>query len=176
MDLEPRALSEILTNHFSRYPDMRVQDVYKLLHQAALGSGHAVNDEASAREWLERELAEMGPGPDDPLLDPISPDGEIVRVHLRPYLRLGKDPRALLTAFVRTANEWPGSMEILQGYGKAALQPANLKNWPIRGDEIESFFAHMEALGFPAVHHSDVFLRQYRPAYRVVATRLLEGT
>jgi len=89
---------------------MQIQDVYKLLHQAAMGSEHAVSNPESARGWLIRELAEMGEGVPEPLIDPISPDDEIVRVHMRPYVAAGYDPDLLLDAFIRTANEYRGDI------------------------------------------------------------------
>ena len=167
-------LYKILTSHLTRSPAMQVQDIYKLLHQAALGSEHAIRDEQAARDWLERELAEMGAGPDDPLMDPLSPDGQILRVHLRPYLRAGKDPETLLQAFIQTATEWRGSPEKLKEYGAAAARLAQAGTGPIRREEIEAFFANMEEQDFPAVHHSEVYERLYRPAYRVVARQFLE--
>jgi hypothetical protein len=153
---------------------MEVKDLYKLLFQAALGSEHAVGVEASARRWLERELASMGNGPNEPLLDPISPDGKIVRVHLRPYLAAGKDPETLSRAFFRTANEWHGSLAQLREFGSIAAKIMDAVLEPLTGDAIRSFFAKMETQGFPAAHHSEIYRRLYRPAYRVVARKLLE--
>jgi hypothetical protein len=167
-------LREIMLNHAGRYPAMQVQDVYKLLHQAALGSEHAVCDEQAARDWLERELTEMNGGPDDPLFDPISPDGQILRIHLRPYTRAGKNPETLLRAFVQTANEWHGSLETLKGYGAAAAGWPGAETGSIRPDELKTFFDKMEAQDFPAMHHSEVYKRLYGPAYRVVARQYLE--
>jgi hypothetical protein len=174
MGVEVDYQQSLLTSHLARYPSMQVQDLYKLLHQAALGSEHAVRDERAARGWLERELAEMGAGPDDPLLDPISPDGQIVRIHLRPYVQAGKDPEALLKAFIRTANEWKGTPGLLKEYASAAAGMMQSIASQFLVEEIESFFATMEAQGFPAVHHSGVFASLYRPAYRVIARQFLE--
>jgi len=112
----------LLADHLTRYPKMEARDVYKLLFQAVLGAEHAVRDEAAARDWLYREQREMGGGPSEPVLDPLSPDGRLVRVHLRPYLAAGGDPEALLRAFVRTANEWRGAPETLRTYGRAAAR------------------------------------------------------
>ena len=154
---------------------MQVQDLYKLLHQAALGSEHAIPEAASARRWLERELIEMGPGPDDPLLDPISPGAEILRVHLRPYIQAVRDPQALLTAFLRTADGWPGSQDTLRTYARIALEWSASPNMPLQPVEIQAFFATMEAQGYPAVHHSEIYASLYRPAYRVVAASFLEA-
>lgn len=160
--------------HLLRYPQMQIADLYKLLHQAALGSEHAVRDEQAARDWLERELLQMGEGPDDSLMDPLSPDGQILRVHLRPYLRAGKNPETLLRAFIQTANEWRGSPKKLKEYGAAAARLAQAGTGSIRREEIDAFFAKMEEQDFPAVHHSKDYQRLYRPAYRVVARKFLE--
>jgi hypothetical protein len=168
-------LDGILRSHFLRYPNMQVADLYKLLHQAALGSEHAVGDEQVARVSLEKELLEMGTGPADPLIDPLSPDGKIRRVHLRSYIQAGKNPETLLQAFIHTANEWHGSPEKLKEYGAAAARTAGAGTGSVRREEIEAFFAEMGSQGFPAVHHSTEYKRLYRPAYRVVASRFLEA-
>jgi hypothetical protein len=174
MEQESKILHQILTDHLTRYPAMQVQDLYKLLQQAALGSEHAIRNKEAAWKWLEREMAEMGAGPDDPLFDPLSPDGEIARIHLRPYLRAGKEPQTLLAAFLRTANEWRGSVETLRVYGQAAAHLAETETWQIRRLEIENFFAKMEEEFFPAVHHSSIYVEHYHPAYRVVNRNFLE--
>jgi hypothetical protein len=170
-----QTIHQILKDHFSRYPAMQEQDLYKLLHQATLGSEHAVGDLDSARKWLERELLEIGAGSEEPIFDPISPDGEILRVHLRPYIRAGRDPRDLLAAFLRTAYVWNGSKATLRENGQLAAQLAEMEDWPLQKVEIEAFFAKMEALNFPAAHHSVIYAGLYRPAYRVVSTRFLEA-
>jgi hypothetical protein len=149
--------------------------MYKLLYQAARGAEHAVRDEQTARDWLDHELKEMGDGPQEILIDPISPDGKIVRVHLRPYLEARKDPEKLLQAFVRTANEWRGSPLLLRKYGQAAALWVDSNPQPVTAAAIHSFFAKMERQGFPAAHHSEIYRSLYRPAYRAVAQKFLEG-
>jgi hypothetical protein len=172
--LELETLYQILTSHLTRYPGMQVQDLYKLLHQAALGSEHAVGDEQEARDWLVRELAEMGTGPDDPLLDTISPDDQILRVHLRPYLRAGKEPETLLRAFIQTANEWRGSSEKLKEFAAAAAGRTQPTPGKFLAEEIKVYFDKMETQGFPTRHHSAVYEHLYRPAYRVISRQYLE--
>jgi hypothetical protein len=175
LDFDLETLKNILICHLTRTPAMQVQDVYKLLHQAGLGSEHAAHDEQAARDWLEREITEMGVGPDDPLMDPVSPDGCIMRVHLRPYIATGEDPQVLLKAFIRTTNEWRGSKKTLKTYGQSACQFADEGLLPFSGKSLQSIFAEMEEQQFPAVHHSEVYKRLYRPAYRVVARLYLEN-
>lgn len=153
-----------------RYPKMQVQDLYKLLHQAALGNGHAVPDEATARNSLAAEMKIMGEGPDEPLLDIISPEGSLSRLHLRPCFQAGINPNFILTAFLQTANKWDGSIQLLRSYGTAAAQLAETDKWEMKRFVIENYFATMEAQGFPVTHHSVVYREHYHPAYRVVKT------
>jgi len=166
-------LVRILADHARRYPRLEVADLYKLLHQAAMGSEHAVSNEEAVRAWLERELATMGPGPEEPLVDPIAPGSEVVRVHLRPYHAAGYDAEELLDAFLRTADEYRGSVERLQHYWEMAEEMVRQGRLPLAPDEICEFRERMARQGFPAIHHSATYQRVYRPAYRVVALPFL---
>jgi hypothetical protein len=148
---------------------MQIQDLYKLIHQAALGSEHAISDLEAPRQWLERELAEMGSGPEETLIDPISADGKIVRVHLRPFLAHGGDAGTLLSAFVRTANAFHGDKAVLQDYWNAATELR-----PFSSVEMIAFIETARAQDFPAVHHSPEYERLYRPAYRVIKRKYLD--
>lgn len=163
-----------LLAHFTRYPAMQLADVYKLIHQAAMGSEHAIRDEQSARSWMTRELAEMGEGPVEPLLDLLSDETGIIRVHLRPYIASGGNPAKLLEAFVRTANQHKDQIGLLETYWQAAVSLAEGAQIPFSSDEMRSFIVPLAAQGFPAVHHSSEYQKLYRPAYRVVQGGLLE--
>ncbi len=162
---------EILLAHARRYPAWQPQDVYKLAHQAALGSEHALVSVEQARQRLEQEIVGLGVGGGEPLLEPISADGRIVRVHLWPYVNAGLSTAALLQAFVQTATEFKGSVEVLQQYlAQARVLATDILIDPVA---LEGLVAAMREKGFPAVHHSEAFRRQYAPAYRVVAREWL---
>jgi hypothetical protein len=163
----------ILSSQILRYPRMQVQDLYKLFHQGAMGSEHAVRDFEGVRSWLERELEDLQEGPDEPLIDPISHHGEIVRVNLRPYIDSGRDPSVLLQAFIKTANEFHGDHENIRRYWAYAGQMASEGELAFEPSSMEVFFSRMEKEHFPAVHHSMVYEEAYHPAYRVVALAYL---
>ncbi len=158
----------ILLDHGQRYPAWQIEDLYKLIHQAALGSEHAVEDYGQALRWLETELAQLQPGSPEPLIDPISPDGAIVRVHLSPLLERRLSPMLLLDAFVLTSRAFHGSFERLHaGWQEAgALSRQGLLGFDPAA--LEAFGAEMRAQGYPAVHHSAGYVSLYHPAYRVV--------
>ncbi|UCH11462.1 MAG: hypothetical protein JSU61_06135, partial [Fidelibacterota bacterium] len=138
------------------------------------GSEHAVNDTAMARAWLTREMATLTDiATADPLIDTLSPDGQLARIHLRPFLRAGGSPDSLLAAFVRTANEFPGQQEMLRRYWNTAERMAEEGSLAFSPDDLRDFFTDMQTRDFPAVHHSEVYRNTYQPAYRVVALEFL---
>ncbi len=160
--------ASILHSHLARYPEMQVQDIYKLAHQAAMGCEHMAHDPAFAYNWLERELAEMGEGPSEPVFEPISTDGEVVRVHLRPYLSSGGNINMLLDAFLRTGNHFHGETGLLEENWKSAVQIC-----PFSTADMGQFIRKMRTNNYPAVHHSDEYKRAYKPAYRVICCKYI---
>jgi hypothetical protein len=162
-------IRNVLIEHYNRYPLMQLPDVYKLVHQASMGSGHAVNNRETALRWLEQEIASLGAGPDDPLLDPISPDGGILRIHLRPFLAHGGNPALLLDAFIRTANEIHGSNRQLKDYWDEVEKMVVATELPFSRNDVRTFSEEMDVDNYLAIHHSQVYVAAYKPAYRVVA-------
>lgn len=152
-----------------RHPVMEPQDLYKLLHQAAMGSEHAVDDTAGVRLWMERELQTMGTGPADPLVDTIAPGGEVVRVHLRPWVAAGRSTDSLLAAFLHTAGLFSRDTARLSRYLAVADSLAGHGELPFGAVRWRDLVEGHRRSGFPAVHHSESYLLAYRPAYRVVA-------
>jgi hypothetical protein len=169
----PLAFTHIARAHLVRYPLMQIEDLYKLCHQAALGSEHAVSDVQAARDGVMRELAGLVGDPEEPSIDPISPDGRILRVHLRPFVAAGSDPEELLQAFVRTANGFKGSMSQLRRYWACVVELSTDGQIPFDLGDVLRFLEKMETASFAAVHHSAQYQAAYQPSYRVVARGFL---
>lgn len=164
----------ILIQHARRYPNWAIVDLYKLIHQAANGSEHALDDTSHVGSRLTRELAQLKPGGfDEPLLDPISADGHFVRIHLRPFVLHRLSEEALLQAFILTGTSFPSVPDQLVGYAELACQLAREGMLALGAEQISRYMASMQAAGFPAVHHSERYTQEYCPAYRVVAQELL---
>src|SRR5258705_13932064 len=99
-------VAALIQAHVQRYPEIDILDVYKLLHQAVFGPGHAIvnqKNQKSAREWLERESDLLKPTLDEPLVENIHPDSALVRLHLRPYLAANGKLNKLFDAFVQSS-------------------------------------------------------------------------
>lgn len=167
------SFGKVLLAHERRYPLWQIQDLYKLAHQAALGSEHAVISPEFARRALEEEIQSISPGDDEPLVDPISEDGEIVRIHLRPFLNAGLSVTRLLDAFLLTSVNFKGSSKLLQYYFVLAKKLMKDNQISLFATDLDLLEAVMQEKGFPALHHSEVFKNAYYPAYRVVARKYL---
>lgn len=161
-------LISIVSKQTERYPGMRIQDLYKLIYQGVMGSSHAVTSVAAAEKWLSDELLSMGECRDDEVIvERLSTD--IVRVNLRPFVASGGDTDALLDGFIRTGREYSGSTDDLIRVWKTVAGIQNLFSF----SEMTFFITGQEEAGFAAVHHSQVYRELYRPAYRVVAEKIL---
>jgi hypothetical protein len=170
-------MRQVLEVHIARYPEMQVEDLYKLLHQAAMGSEHAIPSREAAEQWLNREVEALADPPaqlgDEPLIEPISPAGRLVRVNLRPYLREGRDMDLLLDAFVRTAEQYSGNTVTLDRYCRSAVDLAREGALPFSPYELQVRFAELKRQGYPAAHHSEAYREAYGPSYRVVVREFL---
>ncbi|HEV8644537.1 MAG TPA: hypothetical protein VGR01_03095 [Burkholderiales bacterium] len=169
-------INQLLSQHIARYPRMQLDDIYKLLHQAALGPGHAVKDAAAARAWLEKEAAELGPGPAETEKDIISPDGRLARVHLRSWVTAGRSLDDLNRAFVETANSYPPSRERLEKFCGCLGDLAAAGGIPFAQQEVVAYFDRIAQGSYPVVHHSKTYTDAYKPAYRVVAIDYMKLT
>jgi len=166
-------VGQLLGHHLKHYPLAQLDDVYKLLHQAALGAGHAMDDVTALRERLDTEVATLGAGPEEPLAEPISPDGRLARVHLRAYLQAGHSVDSLFDAFVQTAREYPASPDKLAKFCGCLADLAEVGGIPFDRAEVSRYFEKIAEEKYPVVTHSDSFREAYKPAYRVVALDFL---
>lgn len=166
-------IGQLLGQHVERYPQMQLADIYKLLHQAAMGAGHAITDAGEARRALRAECEALEPAATEPLIDPISPDGRLARVHLRACLHAGRDLDALADAFLGTPAACPPAPDKLAKFCACLGDLATAGGIPFRREEVDLYFDAIRTQGYPTVRHSQAYRSAYRPAYRVVAVELL---
>ncbi len=153
---------------------MWIQDYYKLAYQAAMGNEHLMTDSAMVYDYLLKELESLGPldiraSADEPLLEEISPDSEVVRLNLRPFKARHGDQGALFQAMMQTARTFPKSPERLAQYLRD-LESLTAPRGPIPygTSTMKSYFRELRDKGYPAVHHSSQYMEKYSPAYRVI--------
>jgi hypothetical protein len=152
-----------------------VEDLYKLLHQAWRGPGHAIPSPEAAAAYLASEWETLGPPREDErILEILAAEAPYVRIHLRPYRAAGGTQQMLLRAFL-------GSDRSREPSRATADSAAFVQAWKEAGRLIGngtirlplqayiSLDAEAAAAGYPAVHHSEAYEKQRQPAYRVVS-------
>jgi hypothetical protein len=183
------SLSAILAWHCQRYPLLKAQDIYKLIHQGVFGPGHIIASAAVARRALATECrlqnadCRMQNGAGEDAIEPIDPDNRLVRVNLRPLVaaqcmvqgarRKMRNAEWLAEAMVESARWVKGNPERMKRRLSAAVRWCRT-NLPRQVAELERMAAQAEGLGFPAFHHSPAYARAYRPAYRVILRACLD--
>jgi uridine kinase len=152
------------------HPCLQPQDVIKLCYQAAFGAEHLLSDITAARRYFEEEMASIKAS-DEPLVEPISPG--FCRVNLGAWIKKGLPPDWLFTMFVLTAENGDAgnTANMLQLLGVAS-KLAQEGAFPFSAAEWRAARAAYEAGGIRALHHSDIYRKQERPAYRVVSQGL----
>jgi hypothetical protein len=179
------SLPAVLAWHCQRYPLLRVQDIYKLVHQGVFGPGHIIASAVQARRRLKEEMVALevlsskfkGRSRTESEFEPLDPGNQLVRVNLRPLVATQckvqgekckmQDTGWLVEALVESGPRVKGDPEQMKRRLAAAVRWCR-KNLPRQAAELERMAARAEESGYPAFHHSPVYNRAYRPAYRVV--------
>ncbi len=163
---------EIILLHLSWYPLMQPRDVYKLIYQGVMGMEHLISSPDGFIKYLAEEFEPLLPEPTGRLFEPIRPDQTLLRINLRPYkaLQIGVDK--LISPLLETARAFLGDPSQLQaewmGFAQSCEQ-GQIPNFEVA--EIHQFTTWLEGLGFPALHHSEVYNREYQPAYRLISAQ-----
>jgi len=162
--------------HLDGHPLARGDDLYKFLHQAVYGPGHAIPNRQAAATYLDRELEDLGPPLEgEASCEMLGGEPELVRVNLRPFVAAGGNPELLLDAFVVSANTGRGNAQRMQFVLRLASSWLKCASRPDLSQELEDLAAELADKGYPAVHHSEDYREIYRPAYRVVTADIAEA-
>lgn len=169
-----KTILDILAWHSRHKKAFGIQDAYKLIYQSVFGVGHLLSDPDGAKSRLENELDSLMPIMEkEEFIEQISPDGEIVRLNLRPFKYDGLDKDQLFKVMVLSAKEVNGFLsDFLEQWGllKDAVQ---VKKSLFSSSEFSEFDAKVHELGYPVMHHSKMYRLLNKPAYRVLHKRIL---
>ena len=160
--------------HVERYPQAQPRDIYKLIFQGVYGVGHILT--GKAWDYLQEEAGRIPieDYPDRSLIEPVSPDGSIVRINLRPFLRLTLSLDDLFTVMTASADVegdderfielWRVFVDLVEtGEIDMGLEIVKEVQDSIRGE------------GIIPKHHTEAYRQAYYPAYRVVRLDLFRG-
>ena len=149
---------------------MMPEDIAKACYQAAMGAEHLLADTSAAKRYFDAEFDAVEPR-DGELLECLS--DEICRVNLGVWKSMGLSKERLFDAFVSTATVSHGGRETLEKYLADAEDVIQCENVRFSLDEWRDFLCKYKAAGMPQVHHSEVYRKNEKPAYRIVIKALV---
>ncbi|MFA6335852.1 MAG: hypothetical protein WCX48_09955 [Bacteroidales bacterium] len=178
-DIEAK-IEKSIRQQLEKYPESRLQDIYKNFYQDCFGTGHAINDTSMVKNYLTNELRNTtgtSSTSSFPMVDTIGWRHNFVRVNIE-LVRQGKISEETLTdAFISSAskineddtanwvNEWHSIIKIIED-----------KKLPVKDSEIDKLGIDSILRLNPkaAMHHSKAFNEYYNPHYRVIERSVFE--
>jgi len=172
-EMDEESFRAFLIEHLRRRPRMEARDVYKLLYQGMFGVSHIMGEKAWERLREEAERVNLTDHLEEPLVEPVSVDGRIVRVNLRPYIRQGGDLRTLYRAMLESSEYMGDPKEFVSLWGMFKEAAAE-QDLDFDDETIRLYDRSLEEAGPEPRHHSAAYREAYYPAYRVVMRRIFE--
>ena len=160
-------LRQFIKTHITRRPKIEAQDVYKLLYQGVYGVGHILSEKAWDHLIEESERINIEEYQEESLTELVSPDGTMIRVNLRPYLRRQMDLEKLYEVMKISADVPRDDGKFISFWHefKALVREDNLEfSW----ENIREIDNSLSNEGPKPRHHTHVYRMAYYPAYRVV--------
>ena len=151
------------------HPAMTPQDALKMAYQAAFGAEHLAGDGEAVRRYLHAELAECQADPAESLTEAVSPD--LCRVNLRAWKAAGLPEEWLARMFLDTCQPRPEGESRFQAMLADLDEMTQAGRLPFSWDSWQREKRAYLAAGPHAVHHSDAYRQQEKPAYRLILGR-----
>lgn len=163
----------ILRSHLERYPLLQPQDAVKLCYQSEFGGGHMIPSPERALLRLQEEISateQKG----SLVLEDI---GGYCRLYLSAHELGGLRPETVCSLFCYTANHARGTMEGFEEKLCVLSEMTEESLAPFGAQELAEYLEGYRAQGCPAVSHTEIYRKNYAPAYRLVPkeTRQLLG-
>ena len=174
MQDDPGSLLNLLLQHLSWYPLMEPRDVYKLLYQGVMGSEHLLTSSVEYIWNLRSEFERLQPDINQRLLEPVRPDETLFRLNLRAFKTRQMKIDKLFSPLIETTRVPNGSRNEVEAVW------AGFTQWCLQGHvcrfeikKIYQFSLWLFEMEFPAVHHSEIYRREYQPAYRLISNEFI---
>lgn len=159
--------TSLLCEHISKYPEAKVEDIFKFLHQSTFGCEHLVSSFETALSRINSELESLNV-PRSQLVEKL--DGDFSRVSLS-CIGNGLKSETLARLFLLSSLEPKEDTTSLEARLNVARDMITEGVLPFSLDEFEEKRAKWRKKGYPALHHSDKFRNEYHPAYRVISNK-----
>lgn len=159
--------SRLLIAHYSKYPGLQIQDIFKYLYQSTFGCEHMVSSPEKVVNYIRQEYKNSCLQ-NNPVSEAL--DGNYHRVNLS-CLNTGLSPDTLGKLFCLSAKKEENAKEKLIEKLIIVQELVDKKILPFEKAEFEKAVNKWKKNEFTPVHHSDIFKNKYNPCYRVIASK-----
>lgn len=153
------------------YPEMQIQDLYKIVYQSTFGSGHMGTDEKIILSDVQRELNMIDEDSTIDLIESISPTDNYIRINLKRFKYERGNPDLLAEAFAKSASESSADTIIFVTQWKIISELIDSEDILFDKEQFNHFSNLMKENHYPVVHHSETYVKKYSPAYRVLSKK-----
>ncbi len=168
MDKNEKTRARLLA-HCRTYPKLQITDVFKYIHHSAFGCEHLAPSREAVTEYIQKEYDTLK-SISEAKIEEL--DGEFCRVPLS-YIPLGLSVETLGSIFYESSKEQKENVCELERRLSVALELAREGALPFEEKEFSAAVVSWRKSGYPAIHHSEIFRREYSPAYRVISKKYL---
>ncbi|HCK99975.1 MAG TPA: hypothetical protein DHW42_07740, partial [Candidatus Marinimicrobia bacterium] len=85
IDKTIRQWEALIIIHMTQYPDMQVDDIYKMVYQGIMGPGHLGNNPEIILKYINQEMSRIETSQEENLIENISPNSEYIRINLKRF-------------------------------------------------------------------------------------------
>lgn len=162
----------LIKMHLMHYPDMRADDIYKLVFQGVMGPGHLGTDFQKILNYLNREISQIEAAQQIKLVENISPDSSYIRINLKRFKYDGLSSDKFAAIIIKSSQNSPENLapfiEIWTGIAK------RIENGKLSIDQgaFGKFNQYIIENNYPVIHHSRDYIEKYSPSYRVVSRKV----
>ncbi|MCL2287535.1 MAG: hypothetical protein FWC32_14380 [Firmicutes bacterium] len=167
-------MTDFIRQQLSLHPSIMPQDIIKMCFQAAYGAEHLLTDINKAKGYFMSEYESCQPN-DEPVIEFIAPD--VCRVNIAPWKKFSLPPEWLFQLFVQSAsmrfdNSEKQFFEFIYQWSEYAREnqgQALAFSFDEFDDALQKYLATCKNDKPRAIHHSQHYRDNEKPAYRVIS-------
>ena len=159
-----QATRELILKHFEKYPKSEARDLYKFLYQGVFGPGHMIPSRSAAVEYALSEFKSCAPK-GATVIEEL--DGDFCRVSLS-CLGDGLSAETLGGLFYLSSKCDVQDRTAFEKRLNVLGELISSGKLPFSFTEYQKTIGALKDMGYPAMHHSEAFRKNYHPAYRVI--------
>lgn len=174
MEVDASDLLKLLQRHLDWYPRLELQDAYKLIYQGTMGPEHMVATRQEFTRRLEAEFERIAPNLEQHLLEPVRADQALFRLNLGAFKARLDHIEGLIPLLLQTSKLISGSRaELVETWTVFTRLCGRGEMDAFQTGAVQQFSYWLEQEDYPTVHHSEIYRREYQPAYRLISRQYI---